>query len=135
MPSKIGKIIGALSETREGLKKLESLLATGPATFYFERIVEYIDGLFSFSQFKMGERVCLVKDIDCNDKSGWISSAHFLKKGATAVVHDLDYYGRGFRYGIVFDNDTWLDSKGIAHASLDKGQFWFSEHDLAKVSK
>lgn len=130
MKEKVSDILAGLNQMRDAHVNLERTLSSGPASFYFEKLGVYIDGLFSFSKFKDGDPVQLAHDINCNSAPGWAGSEHFLKRGATAKVEEVDYGKRGFSYGIVFDNETWLDQKGVARPVSDKHQFWMLEKDL-----
>lgn len=63
--------------------------------------------------FKVGQRVQLVKDVDCSDAPGWKCSEHFLKKGAMATVDSVEVRKeKRFAYYLIFDNETWLSDQG-----------------------
>jgi hypothetical protein len=129
---KVFEILAGLKELRDSHSKLDRVLSGGPAPYYFEKIGTYVEGLFSFAKFKPGDRVCLAHDIDCDDKPGWVSSEHFLKAGSTAVVSGYDFGNGAFKYGVVFDLETWLDDKGVAQPVTERHEYWFTESDLRK---
>lgn len=133
MKDKVSEILKGIEQLQKAQDKLNAVLSSGPASFYFKKLGNYIDGLFSFAKFKEGERVQLARDYDCSKAPGWAGSEHFLKEGATAVVSDIDYNERGFIYGIVFDNETWLDQKGVARPVISKHEYSFRESDLDPV--
>ena len=128
-PEKMKKIFGAITDLRDSFNNLDSLLSSGPASYWFKRMEEYVDGLFSFSKFKIGDRVELAKDVDCSDKPGWRGCEHFLKAGAKATINDISFSKSGFGYGVQFDVETWMDKK-VARPVGDKHQFWFQETSL-----
>ena len=127
---RISDILSGLNAVRDSHLKLEQMLSGGPASYYFRTLNSYIEGLFSFAKFKVGDRVALAHDIDCNDAPGWLSSEHFLKKGATADVVECDFRNGAFGYAVVFDNETWLDSNKIARPVSSKHEYWLQERDL-----
>lgn len=115
-------------------------LSGGPASFYFERVKGYVNGLFNrFAPFKVGDRVKLVDDIPMTDDNpGWHHCAHFLKKGEMAVVKDVDYVddykGGRFVAECIFDNETYKDDEGNLHPT-SKHLFSISEKWLEKVEE
>ena len=132
---KMREILATIGELRDAQGKLESVLSRGPASFYFEKLGDYITGLFSFSKFKIGDAVALAHDHDFSRSPGWHGREHFIKKGAAAKITDIDYGKRGFSYGIEFDNETWIDDfskkgKAIERPVDRKGQYWFGESAL-----
>lgn len=131
MAQKIKEVYAAQRDAQAAHEKLSGILRGGPASFYFEKMGEYIEGLLSFSKFKIGDKVALAKDVDCSDKPGWAGSEHFLKAGATARVTDLDY-GKGvFQYGVEFDCETYLHFQTQKPEPITaKHQFWFRETSL-----
>ena len=94
----------------------------------------YIEGLFSYSKFKIGDRVKLIKTVDPLPY-GWSSRGHFLIEGAVATVMDLDFNKDGFAYWISFENDSWIKSDGSIHLYKpeDRGRYHFKEADLAFI--
>lgn len=131
MVEKIKEIYTAQRDATAAHNRLSGILSGGPASFYYEKMDEYIQGLLSFSKFKIGDRVALVKDIDCSDKPGWAGCEHFLKAGATARVTDLDYCKGGFQYAVEFDHETYLHFQTKKPEPIkDKHQFWFRETSL-----
>jgi len=104
--------------------------------YFTKRIKEYIEGLFErFCPFRVGDRVVLSKTpIITKEKSwGWKGSKHFLKKGAAAVIREIDYCRGKFVYGLIFDNETWWDSTNkIARPINQKHIYTFSEDYIEK---
>lgn len=130
MPRKIKNILAGIAEARDSFIKLERLLSGGPATFYFEKIEEYIEGLFRLGKFKIGDAVQLVSDFDCSDSPGWRGCEHFLKRDAVAVISDVCFGKRGFSYGVVFDNETYVGQDKVPQPVSKKHEFWFLESTL-----
>ena len=90
MAHKITNIIESIKDVRDAHIELDRQLSHGPASFYFDRLSCYITGLFSFSKFKIGDKVKLVKTVD-PVPHGWSGHGHFLIKNATAVIRDVDF--------------------------------------------
>jgi hypothetical protein len=98
--------------------------------FDVERIEEYINGLFSFAKFKVGDKVRMAKTYPVNEKDswGWMHARHLLRQDQPATVVACDYYDGTFRYGITFDEKTYMDRDGKVHPTDDDGgQYWLSE--------
>lgn len=127
---KLNEIRESLSGVNDALCKLNSVVSHGPATYYFERIMEYFDGCMAASKFKVGDRVELVEDVDTSDAPGWNNSKHFLIKGAKATVDEVDYYNGKYRYSVVFDDETWINTKGEKVPTEKKHYFTMSESDF-----
>lgn len=132
MRDKVSEILAGLDAVRDSHSKLDRALSGGPASFYFEKIKDYIDGLFGFAKFQVGSRVCLAADYDCSDAPGWKGCEHFLKRGVAAIVRECDFRRGRFVYAVEFDNETWMDGK-IARPVSQKHQFWFTESDLVSA--
>lgn len=133
-PTLLKEMLDRFQAIKLEYQKLEDKLSKGPSSYYFGKLQDYIDGLFSLSKFKIGDKVALVDDVDISNAPGWRGSEHFLKKGATAVVEDVDFGKKGFHYCVVFDNETFLHPiTGIATKVSIKHSYWFLESDLYKV--
>jgi len=89
------------------------------------------------AKFKVGDRVELNRTpiINATEAWGWMSSRHFLIKGAQATVREISYYCNEFRYQIVFDEDSWIDEKNVIHprTSANKHTYNFREDSLDRV--
>lgn len=93
-------------EAMQSLKKANNLLSCGPAEFYFARMQEYIEGLFSLAPVQIGNRVVLTTDQKCKG-TGWQPWAHFLVTGSAGEVRQIDYHSKQFWADVVFDNESW----------------------------
>jgi hypothetical protein len=73
--------------------------------------------LTRYAKFHVGDRVQLGITPAINETSapGWMGSKHFLVAGASGTVHDADVCDGVFRYQVVFDVESWVDSKGETH--------------------
>jgi hypothetical protein len=132
MRDKVSEILAGLDAVRDSHSKLGRALAGGPASFYFEKIKDYIDGLFGFAKFQIGSRVCLAADYDCSDAPGWNGCQHFLKRGAAATVQECDFRKGRFVYAVEFDRETWMDGK-IERPVSSKHTFTFAETHLVPI--
>lgn len=109
-----------------------------PVDGEFLRLLEYYEeyriGLLARSPAKIGDRVFLMETpvITKETANGWIGCEHFLVRGAVATIGGVDFYDGKFRFGLLFDNESYIhDGKTIL--VKDKGQYWFSEDKLARI--
>ena len=119
----------------EGIRafaKASNVLSNGPTEFYFERIQEYVEGLFSLAPCKEGDRVTLISDQKCT--GGWRGYEHFLCVGAVGEVVSIDYHSKQFWADVVFDNESWIDDKGVKRPVVSRHAFRIRQADLSKVT-
>ena len=127
---KIEDITRGLEGVRDAMHELDKVLCGGPASYYYERIVEYYKGCMAASKFKEGERVELKEDF--TNTTGWDAFKHFMLKGAVATIKSVDYYKGKYRYEIEFDNETWTDHHGNKRVPDRKHCFLFHQSDLKR---
>ena len=113
----------------EAFKRFNSTVSGGPASFYFEKIMGYYEGCMAAAKFQEGDRVTLKEDWN-GQASGWQHCKHFLKEGSPATVQSVDYHKGEYRYEIEFDNETWVDVKGVEKPTSDKHRFMFYQKEL-----
>lgn len=130
---KIIEITEALNQTKEAYHNLQSALNSGPASFYFEQILDYYHGCMAAAKFKEGEKVKLKEDVDTSDAPGWNHCKHFLIKGAEATVDSVDYSKGKFYYGIIFDNETYINRDDEIKPVTNKHTFCFQQKYLKRV--
>jgi len=133
--NKIKEIQDAFIDFQKAYERLDILMRGGPPSFYFEKMSEYTDGLFSFSKLKLGDVVALASDASQDGRPGWNGFFHFMKRGARATVCDVGFGKNGFGYSVEFDNETWLDDKKVERPVSAKHVFWFGEAELEFVSR
>ena len=129
MSSPHEKILEAIDDFQSGLNKLNG----GPAKYYVNKVNDQINLLFNrFCPFKEGDRVVLTKSpvIDVKTAPGWVHAKHFLIEGSIGTVTSRDADAAGFRFGVVFDNDTWFDARGVERPSESDRVFSFREDFL-----
>jgi len=100
----------------EGLRHLDAFSQAwcgGPASFYADRLQQYVDGLFSFAPWKAGDRAEIVKEIPIDKSSGWWSHRHNLQIGQTGTITQTDYIDGKFVCYFEPDDQTWFDLKGV----------------------
>lgn len=129
--TKIEDITKGLEGVRDAMQNLNNVLQGGPASYYYERIIDYYKGCMKAAKFKVGDRVELKEDYT-GDAPGWAHCKHFLIKGAIATVKHADYYKGHYRYEIEFDNETWIDSKGVKQVQNRKHCFLFGQKELKR---
>lgn len=131
---KITGITKALDGVRLAMDELNHELSGGPASYYYERLVDYYNGCMAAAKFKVGQRVELVEAY-AGDASGWAHCKHFMLKGAKATVVGVDYYKGEYSYDIEFDIETWIDRHGAKRVVEKKHLFRFGQNDLKKAAR
>lgn len=90
--------------------------------------------LIKLLPFEVGDRIELVRNHPC--PNAWDSCKHFLIKGAEGTIESIGYYDdRGFYADIVFDDETWIDRKGIAQPVSSKHTFNMPFGYLRKINE
>lgn len=101
-----------LDNVRLGTAKLReamALFSTGPLEYYLTELIAAHDLLMTrFAPFKIGDRVRLTKAPVLSADHGWKPYEHFLVVGATGVVTTAECGTKGFQFGIVFDNESFI---------------------------
>lgn len=106
-----------------------------PDKYEIARLREMVEGLFSFSKFKEGDRVKMAATVPVNEKEapGWWCYRHLLTKGSRATIKEVDWYEGSFRYRVLFEENSWMDDQGkIKPCSSEPGLFTLSEKWLKK---
>jgi hypothetical protein len=99
------------------LKEAMDLFGRGPLDYYLQELVAAHDLLMvRFAPFQVGDRVVLMKAPDYESSPGWRPSAHFLVPGAAGVVVDAGCGQGGFRFDVMFDDESWIDNTGHQRA-------------------
>jgi hypothetical protein len=102
----IDLICDVLTQTHAQLDRLDR----GPTSYYFGKVKTYVQALFNYSRYKVGDKVMLVRDVETNPSSGWYAYREWLVRGSPATVFSLDYESRdgyhGFVYNLTFDRET-----------------------------
>ena len=97
------------------------LFGRGPLDFFLRELVAAHDLLMSrYAPFKVGDRVVLTKAPDYVQAPGWNGCEHFLVPGAAGTVVDTSCGERGFRFDVLFDDESWIDTVGYRNP---KGTF------------
>jgi len=101
-----------LLKIKEHAEELQTLL-TQEFGYKLLTILSSYHGLFDrFCPYKIGDRVQLTKEPEILSSSGWYYSKHFLIKGAIATVESQDFRDGKFRFGLIFDEESWMSSDG-----------------------
>jgi hypothetical protein len=113
------------------IQNAQDVLARGPQSYYFERILEYVEVLFNrYAPFKAGDRIVICKAPNCNN--GWKAHEQDLQKGAKGEVEGIDFYKGKWRVDIVLDKETWMDN-GVRRACKTKHTFCLNEDEVVKI--
>lgn len=128
---KIVEMLNAIDKLNSDIKCFNNTMSSGPASYYLRKLLEYYEGCMTHAKFKPGNRVELTKTPDLKNSAGWLHCKHFLVKGAKATVEEADYSTqRGYTYRVVFDDESWVDTKGEKQPTKDKHMFCFAEEFL-----
>ena len=128
-------ILARITHAMELQREASNLLAGGPSSWYFERIREYIDGLFARSPFQPGDRVVLVAPPMLDPGHGWYCCRHFLIAGAIGTVKAIDYTQGRFSADVVFEKETYKDSNGVEHHVAAQHTYVFDERSLRRIEE
>lgn len=81
--------------------------------------------------FDEDDRVILIEQPKLS--GAWESCAHFLKPGECGVVSSIEMYEGRLSANIVFDNETWIDSKRVLQPVSSKHTFGLPLRILKKL--
>jgi hypothetical protein len=97
-----------------------------------KRLEEFRVGLLKRAKFQTLSRVYLKETPEITEKKswGWLSYKHFLIKGATGIVREVDFWSDKFVYAVEMDNQTWVDTNGLQRPVDKPGLFYFGEEWL-----
>ena len=133
----IENVKDAIDLLQKGINKLSN----GPLSYYVENMVAAYDILMTrYAPFKVGDCVLLTKTpvINLSTASGWMGSKHFLVKGAAGTVATADCGTRGFKFDVIFDDESWynhVDKIYVKMAEDKRHRYCFGEDDLVKIPK
>jgi hypothetical protein len=96
---------------------------------HYKYVLECANSIWEKSPFKVGDLVRLNKtpEITKEKSWGWLGSEHFLIKGALATVKERKFYAGKFVYGIVFNDDSYIDASGNKIKTSEEYIYSFSE--------
>jgi hypothetical protein len=136
MSDVLANLTRAMEHARAGnveYQKAANILNGGPADYYFNKIEEYVTALFTnFAPFQEGDRVRLTAAPDCYGH--WAGSKHFLIPGALGTVASMDYSHDQFWGSVMFDNESWIDARGVVHPRQNAHTYTISEKLLERVT-
>jgi hypothetical protein len=104
--------------------ELQGLIVSGEYNYKVESVLKNHASLFDrFCPYKVGDRVALSKDLNLTQSGnpGWYGSRHFLVVGAVGTIVTADYSKNKFRFGVSFDDDSWIVDPGIV-VPIPEGQ-------------
>jgi hypothetical protein len=125
----------SIQQLIDKIHELQGLISSGEYAYKMEFVLKNHASLFDrFCPHKVGDRVALSKDLGITQDAhpGWFPSKHFLMVGAVGTVINADYYEEKFRFGVSFDDDSWIDLKGVVRPRPDhqRGVYVLSEDVL-----
>ena len=105
--NKIKEVMKAVEDVTEAMNQFQSVMGSGPAGYYFEKLMGYYEGCMRGAKFKVGDRARLNEDIVA--KGGWSHCGHFMKEGAKVKIKSIDYdIEKGYSYYVEFDKETYM---------------------------
>jgi hypothetical protein len=120
----------------EMLKDAQKLMDKGPVTFYMEKLVGAYEYMIErFCPFKKGDRIELAVTPKITSDSGWYGCRHFLIEGAKGTIYSTECGKNGFSFLVQFDDESYIDCKGVITPIEDKHVFYVSEESLRKVGR
>jgi hypothetical protein len=121
-----------ISELLQNIKSIEKMFNVSLETY--KSIIKDVDSIWLRCPFNVEDRVVLTDTpVITKEKSwGWMGSKHFLIKGAKATVKERQFYDGSFVFGLIFDDETWIDYEGICQPVDRKALFFFRERWLSK---
>lgn len=97
----------AVEDVTEAMNQFQNVMGSGPAGYYFEKLMGYYEGCMRGAKFKVGDRARLSEDIVA--KGGWSHCGHFMKKDAKVKIKSVDYdIDKGYSYYVEFDKETYM---------------------------
>lgn len=116
----------------EQLRSVGKLFGVGYSAHVYS--LETLVALFGLAKFKVGDRVRLSRapEISSEKSWGWMGAKHFLVAGAVATVQTVEARRDppGFCYGLTFDDESWVDSKGDRRPVDRPSLYVFGESSL-----
>jgi hypothetical protein len=119
------------------LAGLETISKVGQVDWWIKRLREYRAGLMGMCPYQPGDRVILARPpkITPEESWGWMSSKHFLVKGAVGTVKEIDWSGGKnghYSCAVDFDDESWIDRKGVAQPIPPERHhvFWMAANRL-----
>lgn len=138
---KLKEVIKAFSDIDNSFKQFNSVMSSGPSSYYLEKLMGYYEGCMAAAKFKVGDKVKLTEDVDTSNAPGWEWAKHFMKKGAKAKISEVDYDDGVYVYHVIFNKETWLDDlypnkkKPIERPVKNKHQFRFNGDRMLEKAK
>jgi hypothetical protein len=77
-------------------------------------------------------------DINPETSWGWMGAKHFLVEGAVATVVDRQFYKGMFRFGLKFDDESWInqhDGSINAVEESKRGVYYFYEKSIERFDE
>jgi hypothetical protein len=121
----------------EQVRALDKALTDSEYGFKLTELIDAHGSLFDrFCPFKVGDRVRLTKTPEISKKIawGWLRGKHFLVAGAKATVTSRGYRGDAFCFGLVFDDESWIDGDGRLNPMDRPSVYTFSEYSVEGVN-
>lgn len=118
-------------EAFDKMQEAKITMVNGPQSYYFERILEYVEVLFTrYAPFRAGDRVVIYTPPNCDN--GWKHHEQDLQKGAKGTVQSADFYKGMWEADVVLDTETWID-KGKRKPTSRKHTFCLNEKQIVKI--
>ena len=125
--------IEALKTAMKKMDEARRLLEGGPMNYTLDQLLASYELLMDrFAPHRVGDYVELARAPAISPESGWHSSRHFLTEGAKGVIRTAECGDKGFRFGVAFNNESWLDNNGQPQTVQRESIYTFSEEWLRR---
>ncbi len=130
------KSIESIKKIVDSYNRLEKEIRNSQLNWNFKKLKEYAEALFQLAPFKVNDKVKLSKTPEITKEKGWgwLGRKHFLKKGAKAIVKNIDYSDGYFYFDLQFDDETYISGKKKIKVK-EKGLYHFREDFIKKPAK
>ena len=123
-PDKYVNVLDEVEEARDALCKIQEL------PWRMKKIREYVEALFTFAEFKVGDLVVVRPGFKVSATSnGWLPYRRMLEDPSrVATVTSIDYSKGEFLYSIRYETTTYLSRR------YRDGREIFEEHEKDEPS-
>jgi len=120
------------------IKQMENLLHGNMVNTIYA--LECANTIWLRCPFSVGDRVRLTKTPEITQEKawGWMGAKHFLVEGAVATVADREFHNGMFRFGLKFDDDSWINHHdGVVHPREEekRGLYFFGEKSIERLEQ
>lgn len=111
--------------------------ADGPLAELLRHLERLACGAAVTAPFRKNDRVRLAEPPELTPTSGWWGARHFLIYWAVGTVRAVRLDSTGWRVGVVFDDDSWIDQDLQKRSTPpeNRGVYFFAPRALARIEE